>query len=123
MISELALKFDSTLERVAKLDAEGDLTNDLISRSALSKDTEFVIAALAQRVGVSADVINQIIDTRNGRFITAICWRAKLSMRTALDIQQRIAGVPPKRMLYAKRGEDFPMEPDEMFQIREMFRP
>lgn len=113
-VSHGALDWGSSREKAQGLADDGKLTNELIRKSLETGDKEFVIAALGQRTGFGLDVVNRILDSRNGRFVTALCWKAGLPMRTALDVQRRLAQVPPKRMIYARGGEDYPMRPDEL---------
>jgi hypothetical protein len=54
------------------------------------------------------------MDVRNGRLITALVWRAKFSMRTAVMVQRDVARVPPRMMLNARNGSDYPMTEAEL---------
>lgn len=113
-ISKTALGWGSNQEKVQGLAANGKLTNEVIRKALETGDKEFAIAALGQRTGFSLEIINRILDSRNGRLVTALCWKSGLSMRAALDVQRKIAQVPPKRMVYARGGEDYPMTPEEL---------
>ena len=46
--------------------------------------------------------------------VTALAWRAKLSMRQALQLQLRIAHIPPTAALNPRGGTDYPLTPSEM---------
>ncbi len=59
-------------------------------------------------------MIQKAIEARNGRLITALVWRAKFSMRTAVMVQRDIAKVPPRMMLNARNGTDYPLGKAEL---------
>ena len=46
--------------------------------------------------------------------ITALAWNAGLGMRTAVQLQLRLARVPPAKILQARTGVDYPLSEDEM---------
>ncbi|HAM48584.1 MAG TPA: hypothetical protein DCO73_12690, partial [Alphaproteobacteria bacterium] len=51
---------------------------------------------------------------RSGKAITALSWKAGLSMRSALTIQREIGQVPSNDICLARNGVDFPMDEEEM---------
>lgn len=100
--------------QVKKLIKQGKLDNDRIQDAIERSDRSFVFQALAQMGKVPVSVVQRAIEARNGRMITALVWRAKFSMRTAVMVQRDIAKVPPKNMLNARNGTDFPMGKPEL---------
>ena len=60
------------------------------------------------------DVVKRIMSSANGKSITALNWKAGLSMRTAVKLQRQICAVPQKSMLLARDGIGYPMTEDEM---------
>jgi hypothetical protein len=46
--------------------------------------------------------------------IVAVCWRAGLSMRFALLLQQQLGQVQPTELLYPRGGTDYPLTKDEL---------
>jgi hypothetical protein len=46
--------------------------------------------------------------------VTALAWRANLSMRQALQLQLRVAHIPPTAALNPRGGTDYPLTPAEM---------
>ncbi|UTW55176.1 DUF2336 domain-containing protein [Kordiimonas sp. SCSIO 12610] len=75
---------------------------------------EFVIQCLAVIADLPATTIRKIIHSKSGRAVTALSWRAKLSMRTAYYLQTRFALVPKTQLLSAKDGKDYPLDEDEL---------
>lgn len=78
------------------------------------EETPFVEAALSLRAAAPPAVVRRILQANNPRAVTALCWRAGLSMRCAMQIQARAAGISPSRMLNARNGAAYPLTPDEM---------
>jgi len=46
--------------------------------------------------------------------VTSLAWKAGLSMRTAIQLQLKIAKVPPPDVLNARNGFDYPLSEAEM---------
>ncbi|WP_341895067.1 DUF2336 domain-containing protein [Ferrovibrio terrae] len=100
--------------KVRKLIKDKKLDNDLVQEAIERGDRNLVLQALIQNGRIPLSVIQKAIDVRNGRLITALVWRAKFSMRTAVMIQRDLAHVPPKSMLNARNGSDYPMTEAEL---------
>lgn len=101
-------------EKICKLIKANKLDNDIVQEAIESNDRNFVLQALVQNGIIPLSVIQKAFEARNGRLITALVWRAKFSMRTAVMIQRDIARVPPRMMLNARNGTDYPMSRDEL---------
>ena len=100
--------------KVRKLIKDKKLDNDLVQEAIERGDRNLVLQALIQNGRIPLSVIQKAIDVRNGRLITALVWRAKFSMRTAVMIQRDLAHVPPRMMLNARNGSDYPMTEAEL---------
>lgn len=100
--------------KVKKLIKDRKLDNDAVQEAVERNDRNFVLQALVQSGRVPLSVIQKAMEARNGRLITALVWRAKFSMRTAVMIQRDIARVPPRMMLNARNGTDYPMSNSEL---------
>jgi hypothetical protein len=99
---------------VKKLLKANKLDNDTIQDAIERLDRNFVIQSLAQAGKMPVPVVLRALETRNGRLITAVVWRGKFSMRTAVMVQRDIAKVPPKMMLNARNGTDYPASKTEL---------
>ncbi|HSE73783.1 MAG TPA: DUF2336 domain-containing protein, partial [Dongiaceae bacterium] len=73
-----------------------------------------VAAALARDAKLSAGVVSAILASKSAKAVTALAWRAKLSMRQALQLQLRVAHIPPTAALNPRGGTDYPLTPAEM---------
>lgn len=77
-------------------------------------DGRYVRTALAAKVKIAPDKVEHILGSRRGKVMTALALKAGFSMRTAVLIQRRIAGIPPDKMLNARDGIDFPLSKQEL---------
>jgi uncharacterized protein (DUF2336 family) len=100
--------------KVKKLIRDRKLDNDMVQDAIERGDKNFVLQALIQNGRIPLSVIQKAMDVRNGRLITALVWRAKFSMRTAVMVQRDLARVPPRMMLNARNGSDYPMSEAEL---------
>jgi len=78
---------------------------------------DFVLEALTLRSELELEVVRKIINSAAPNMVTALAWKANLSMRTAIQLQSRTARIPPKRMLNARHGTDYPLTPEEMTRL------
>lgn len=108
-------------DRAARLNKEGKLTEKLIEGSMVEGDRGFVMAALAELAGIPVGTVDRIIATHAPRAVTALVWRAGLSMRFARQAQLRLAQIPPKTALNARDGIHYPLSDDEMRWQLEFF--
>jgi hypothetical protein len=85
------------------------------------QEEAFVAEALALKTGFSRDAVRQVLASRAPRTIVALCWKAGLAMRTAQQVEIRIARVPPKEVVNARDGIDYPLTGTEMRQLLRLF--
>lgn len=92
-------------------DADG--INDASLLDALGlRDRELAILILAALAKTSTEQVAKILQMRAPKPILALCWKAKLPMRTALVVQRDLAGLNGKDLMLPKGGTDYPM-PDK----------
>ncbi|PWC33440.1 DUF2336 domain-containing protein [Azospirillum sp. TSO35-2] len=108
-------------DRAARLNKEGKLTEALLEGSMTEGDRAFVMAGLGELAQIPLPVVDRIIATHAPRAVTALVWRAGLTMRFARQIQLRLAQIPPKTALNARDGTHYPMTDDEMRWQLEFF--
>ena len=80
-----------------------------------------VMAALGRDAGLNAVVVKKILTSMSAKAVTALAWKAKLSMRQALQLQLKIAGIPPHQALNPRGGTDYPLTTAEMEWQLELF--
>jgi uncharacterized protein (DUF2336 family) len=101
-------------KKVQQLYAQNNLNEDHMSDALALRENDFVIDALALKTGLDQTLIRRMIDTHSPKAVTALAWKAGLSMRFALALQQDLAKVAPRELLYPRNGEQFPLSEDDM---------
>lgn len=94
--------------------AEGKLDDEFVAEAIDAGDRRRVLCALAALAKVEKPVAERILISQSGKAITALVWRAKLAMRTAVKIQSMVARLPNSKMVLAREGVAFPLPAEEM---------
>lgn len=105
---------DESPERVHELKAAGKLDDEAVADAIDRNDRAFVLLALAELSGLPAATVGRIVESKSPKGVTAIAWKAGLSMRTAVRLQHRLALIPPKQVLNARNGVDYPLSPSDL---------
>ncbi|HYM33247.1 MAG TPA: DUF2336 domain-containing protein, partial [Candidatus Cybelea sp.] len=106
------------LERATALHAAGKLDDEAVCDAVENGDRDFAVAALTLLSRLPPGVVTKIIDAQSPKGMTALVWKAGLSMRTAMRLQLRLAMIAPKAVMNARDGVDFPIsEADMEWQI------
>lgn len=105
-------------DRAQRLFKAGELDEPAITSALETGERSFVITALALKAKTDSSTVSRIISAHSAKGVTALAWRAGLSMRLALQLQTRLAGIPPQQAIYPKDGSDYPLaEPDLKWQL------
>ncbi len=112
---------ESPAVRARAMLSGGDLTENAVLDALSWNDRVFVLEALALKAQVPPELIDRIFMAGSAKGVVALSWRAGLSMRAAMQLQVKAAGVSPKKVVNAKDGTDYPMTEDEMMQLLEFF--
>ena len=94
--------------------ASGKLGDEFVSNAAEGGDRRIVSYALALLTNIPKSTVDRILVSQSGKAITAIVWRAGLSMRVSVKIQSGIARLTGAKLLLAREGVHFPLTQDEM---------
>ncbi len=105
---------ESPADRVKGLAKRRKLNEDAVSDALAMRDRDFVVAALAHMVKTDVKNVERIFAMKAPKPIVALCWRAGLSMRFALRLQQEMGQVPHMDLLYPRGGSDYPLSEREM---------
>lgn len=90
------------------------LDEDRLIGAADAGDRFFLIHALALMTGFDPVLVRRAFAMKNGKLITALTWKAGLSMRLSLKLQTAIAHVPPESRVCARDGLDYPLNDKEL---------
>lgn len=107
--------------RAVRLHRQGRLDEVAVGDALSWNEVEFVRDALALRASVAPGTVEAILASGNARAVTALVWRAGWSMRCAMQVQARAAGVPPRAMLNAREGTAYPLSAAEMTRQLSLF--
>ncbi len=75
---------------------------------------ELLMQCLAVMADLPPETVREVIMSKSGRVVTALCWKAGLTMRTAYDVQTSFALVPTAQLLSAKDGNKYPIKDSEL---------
>jgi len=101
-------------QKAEKLWSAGRLDEESIQQAIGKKELEFVQMALSLMSGIKPATVRAILNSRNAKVVTALCWKAKISMRMAIKIQREIAHVSSREIVNAKDGVEYPFSEKDM---------
>ena len=104
---------DAGADRAARLFAEGKLDDDAIARAIGAGERTFVVAGLALKAKLPAEVVRAMLTSGSAKAVVALAWRAQVAMRVATQLQMRMAGIAPASVLGA-RGDGYPLADEDM---------
>ncbi|MBI1206988.1 MAG: DUF2336 domain-containing protein [Azospirillum sp.] len=108
-------------DKAARLAKEGKLDEKLLNGALAEGDRGFLLASLSVLTGLDLGAVDRIMATHSPRAVTALVWKAGLSMRFARQVQLRLAQIPPKTALNPRDGVDYPLSEAEMRWQLEFF--
>ena len=101
-------------EAASSLFKDGGLDDDALQDAISTGDREFIIHGLSLKSGFSTNLVDRMLTVARPETVTVLAWKADFSMRTAMQLQLRIARVRPQGMLNARNGIDYPMTEAEL---------
>lgn len=107
---------ETPYDRAVRMMRARKLDEQAVSDALAMREEEFVIAAIACLARVSLPDVRRVFGMRAPKPIVALCWKAGLSMRLALRMQQDMGRVPFRELLYPRDGTDYPLEVEDMRQ-------
>jgi uncharacterized protein (DUF2336 family) len=102
------------LNKAKALLKEKALNEDTISDALAMQERDFVLISIALLAKTDLEAVTKIIDMKAAKPIISLCWKAGFTMRFALKLQQELARVPHKELIYPKDGTDYPLTEEEM---------
>ncbi len=110
---------DEIAKNIASMHDKGLLNDQFIMQAILNNQRQAVIYTLATLTGLSTNNVMKILSRRDGRTISALCWKAGLAMRTSFNIQVEFAKVSKGNLLYPRNGTDYPLSSSKMRHLLE----
>lgn len=101
-------------KKAENLWSSGRLDEETLLEAVGKRELEFVHMALSLMSGISPKTVRAILKSRNAKVVTALCWKAKISMRTAIKMQKDVALVSPREIVNARDGVEYPFSDKDM---------
>jgi uncharacterized protein (DUF2336 family) len=92
----------------------GALNERYIEEAAETGQREIVIESIAHLAHAPRSAIEKIFSSRSSKAVTAVVWKAGLSMRISFKIQTTLLKLHADELLPARSGLAFPLSEDEM---------
>ena len=105
---------ETPFDRAVRLTRDGKLNEAIVSDAMAMKEDDFVMAAIACMAQVGVADVKRVFGLQAAKPAVALCWKAGLSMRMALQIQQTMARVPLRDLIYPRDGTDYPLTETEL---------
>lgn len=106
-------------ERALRLAEHGLLDENAVMQGLTAGDGGFTVAALAARAHLSPALVQAAVQSASGRAIAAVVWKARLSPAVSVQVQVRLAAIPPTDVVGA--NDAFGLTEAEMDWQIEMF--
>jgi uncharacterized protein (DUF2336 family) len=113
---------DLTEKHLRGLHANGQLTDELLTRALNRGDRDTVRFGLALRADCAVALVDHILSAHSAKGVTALSWKADCPMRFANQLQLRMGGIPPAQALTPRNGTDYPLTAEEMEWQLDFFR-
>lgn len=105
-------------ERLAiDLFTQGNLDAQNVMAALDSGEREFVVASLTLLSEVPKSATKKILESDDPKAVTALAWKAGISMRDAIQLQLKLARIHYSKLLYARDGKHFPLSEEAMQTI------
>ena len=105
---------DKAMVRAEKLHKEGKLDRSVVMKAVDLSDTHFTRYAMSHMSGLPSEIVAKMLGSGSGKAVTSLCWKSGMSMRAAINLQRKVAKVPPNSLLRARGGNEFPLTEDDM---------
>jgi uncharacterized protein (DUF2336 family) len=100
--------------KVSRYAQEGRLSAEVVQDALAWQDNRFVLLALTQLSGIHPLVVEKMLGAGSAKPVIALCWKAGLPMRVALELQRSYAKLHPRDFINPKGGTDYPLSPEEI---------
>ncbi len=111
---EAETKEDKARATVRAAQERGALDEHYVEEAVEAGQRDIVMEALALLSSAQRSVIERIFSSRSSKAITALAWKAGLTMRIGFKIQTMLLKLPADELLPARAGVAFPLSEEEM---------
>lgn len=100
--------------RAMSMHGEGQLDELSLGEALTAGRRAFVMAALSVRSGLSEQVVHSMMSSGSAKAVTALAWKAGMTMEFAEQLQLRLAYIEPRDALRAGYGTRFPLDDEQL---------
>lgn len=100
--------------RAQMMHRRGTLTQAVVQQALKAGDAEFVSGAMAVLAAVPLPAVLHAVETQSGRAIAALAWRAGLPPVLSVQVQARLARIPPREVISAAGDHAYGLTEAEM---------
>ncbi|UUX51987.1 DUF2336 domain-containing protein [Nisaea acidiphila] len=101
-------------ERAKHMYESGTLTESVVLEAVSEGKRPFVLAALELVSGLSEEAVHSLASSVNPKAIVALVWKSGYGMDFALQMQLRLANIPPDKALKPTEDGLFPLSEDQL---------
>lgn len=101
-------------ERAKQMYDNGTLTEEVVRDAVSEGKRPFVLSALEYVSGLSEDAVHSLASSINPKAVVALVWKAGFSMDFAVQLQLRLANIPPEKALRPTDEGKFPLSDDQL---------
>lgn len=105
---------DGGAERAQRLHAAGKLDDEAFGEAAVRGDRALIRAGLALRARLPAESVDKVLGAQSAKGIVALCWKAGLTMATAVRLQRQVCRLTGPAVLQARPDGGWPLSPEAM---------
>lgn len=105
---------DALRETVVEAHQNEQLDDEFVLDAIDENNVELVLISLETLSALPYPLIERMIASKSAKVITALAWKARLSMRIAYAMQQHVAKIHHSQLLLPKEGVHFPLTEEEM---------
>ena len=106
--------YDSAESRAEKMHKAGKLTEKALKKAFADHDNTFVRHGVRLLSELPVETVNLMFNSASGKVVTALAWKAGLSMETAVSLQRQIARVPRDKIVHANKDGGYPLSQDDI---------
>ena len=100
--------------RAKQMFKDDKLNEDAIAQAIKDRELAFIHHALSLMSGLPHSAVQKMLTTPSGKGVTALSYKAGLSMNMCETLQTKIVKVPPNQMVRAKHVGQYPMTEDDI---------
>lgn len=112
---------EARLGHVQAQNAAGHLDDASLLAAIATQDRGFVLCAVSVLTELPLSKVVEVLRSQNAKAICALIWKAGLGAGVAAEIQQRIAKLPARDILYPSTAGGYPMSAAAMEWQLELF--